>query len=139
MRHFLMEKFLATLNGEKIFLKGCNYLPPAIYPARVGIERYREDFTRLKEGNQNMIRCYRHVAAPDFYRAAAEAGVLVWQDFPLNPDYPAEQAARALTQAGEFARFLGRHPAVVVSSILNISGYEEGRVKPRFPAPAFSG
>jgi|LFRM01.1.fsa_nt_gb beta-mannosidase len=130
VRHFLMEKFLATLNGEKIFLKGCNYLPPAIYPARVGIERYREDFTRLKEGNQNMIRCYRHVAAPDFYRAAAEAGVLVWQDFPLNPDYPAEQAARALTQAGEFARFLGRHPAVVVSSILNISGYEEGRVKP---------
>ncbi|NLZ43992.1 MAG: hypothetical protein GX894_03970, partial [Clostridia bacterium] len=130
VRSFRMQKFLATLNGEKIFLKGCNYLPPAIYPAGVGKERYLEDFSLLKQSNQNMVRCYRHVAAPDFYRAAAEAGVLVWQDFPLNLDYPADQAARALTQAGEFTRFPGRHPAVIVSSILNASGYEERRVKP---------
>ncbi|HHU82906.1 MAG TPA: hypothetical protein GXZ26_07875 [Firmicutes bacterium] len=130
VRCFRMQKFLATLNGEKIFLKGCNYLPPAVYPAGVTKERYREDFSLLKQSNQNTVRCYRHVAAPDFYRAAAETGVLVWQDFPLNPDYPADQSARALMQAGEFARFLGRHPAVIASSLLNVSGYEEGRVKP---------
>lgn len=129
VRSFRMQKFLATLNGEEIFLKGCNYLPPAIYPARIGKERYLEDFALLKQSNQNMVRCYRHVAAPDFYRAAAETGVLVWQDFPLNPDYPADQTAQALAQAGEFARFPGRQPAVVVSTILNASGYEEGRGK----------
>jgi beta-mannosidase len=93
-------------------------------------ERYREDFSLLKQSNQNMVRCYRHLAAPGFYRAAAEAGVLVWQDFPLNPDYPAKQTARVLAQAGEFARFLGRHSAVVAASILNASGSEEGRAKP---------
>lgn len=129
VRRFMMQNFLSTLNGERIFLKGCNYLPPAIYPAGVTKERYREDFSLVRQSNQNTVRCYRHVATPEFYHTAGEAGVLVWQDFPLNPDYPADQTAQALTQVREFSRFTRRHSAIVVCSILNTTGYEQGRAE----------
>ena len=118
-------KFLRHFERGEIFLR-LDYLPPAIYPAGVEKRIIAIFPCSAEQSELSVLRMWR----ARFYRAAAEAGVLVWQDFPLNLDYPADQAARALTQAGEFTRFPGRHPAVIVSSILNASGYEERRVKP---------
>lgn len=133
VRTFAMQGFIPYLNGKRFFIKGSNYLPPALYPGRIDKERYCEDFSLIKKANQNMVRCYRHAGVPDFYRAAAEAGVLVWQDFPLNITYPVAQRAGAFQQIWEFARTLGRYPAVAAWSILNVSGFEGGkREKPGY-------
>ena len=133
IRTFVLQDFIPYLNGKRFFIKGSNYLPPAVYPGRIEKKRYREDLLLVKKSNQNMVRCYRHVGAPDFYRAAGEAGVLVWQDFPVNPTYPVTQNGRALKQVWEFSRTPGRYPAVAVWTIFNTSGFEgRKREKPRY-------
>ena len=43
-------------------------------------------------------RVHNHVAHPDFYRLCAEAGLAVWQDFPLDKKYERNITGVALRQ-----------------------------------------
>lgn len=126
VRTFEMKDLIPHLNGEKLLAKGSNYLPADIYPARVKKDRYEKDMALVIASNQNMVRCYNHIAPPDFYRATDEAGILVWQDFPFRPGYPCQELAEAQYQTSEMVHTLGNHPSVVVWSIYNISGFERG-------------
>jgi len=57
---------------------------------------------------------HAHVDHPALYDAADEAGVLLWQDFPLQWLYRRSVLGPARQQTRDMVRLLGNHPSVVV-------------------------
>ena len=102
------------LNGERVFLRGINYLPSHAYPARASEERLRADASLVREANMNAARVHAHVANEHFYRACDELGLLLFQDFPLQWTHRRSILEPAVAQAGEMARVLRGNPSVGV-------------------------
>jgi len=102
------------LNGERLFLRGINYLPADVYPARASRERLREDASLVREAGMNAARVHAHVAEAGFYEACDEMGLLVFQDFPLQWTHRRSVLGPAVAQAREMARDLRSYPSVGV-------------------------
>jgi len=102
------------LNGERIFMRGINYLPTDAYPARATEERLRADASLVRDANMNSVRVHAHIAEGAFYRACDELGILVLQDFPLQWTHQRSVLDPAVAQAKEMARDLRNHPSVAV-------------------------
>jgi beta-mannosidase len=102
------------LNGERIFMRGINYLPTDAYPARATEERLRADAFLVRDANMNSVRVHAHIAEGAFYRACDELGLLVLQDFPLQWTHQRSVLDPAVAQAKEMARDLRNHPSVAV-------------------------
>ena len=102
------------LNGERTFLRGINYLPTDVYPARSSEERLRADAQLVRGANMNAVRVHAHVAEENFYAACDELGMLVLQDFPLQWTHRREILEPAVAQAREMAGRLRSHPCVGV-------------------------
>jgi beta-mannosidase len=100
------------LNGERIFLRGINYLPSDAYPARATKEHLRADASLVREASMNAVRVHAHVADGGFYEACDELGLLVLQDFPLQWTHRRSVLGPAVAQAGEMARILRGNPCV---------------------------
>jgi len=102
------------LNGERVFLRGINYLPTDVYPARASEERLRADASLVREAGMNAVRVHVHVAERTYYEACDEFGLLVFQDFPLQWTHRRDVLKPAVTQAREMARDLRSYPSVGV-------------------------
>src|SRR5215211_3334815 len=100
------------LNGERIFLRGINYLPSDAYPARAAEELLREHASLVREAGMNAVRVHAHVANGGFYEACDELGLLVLQDFPLQWTHRRSVLGPAVAQAAEMARILRGYPSV---------------------------
>jgi beta-mannosidase len=100
------------LNGERIFLRGINYLPSDAYPARATKKLLRADASLVREAGMNAVRVHAHVSDGEFYEACDELGLLVLQDFPLQWTHRRSILGSAVTQAGEMARTLRGNPSV---------------------------
>ncbi|MBI2845465.1 MAG: glycoside hydrolase, partial [Chloroflexi bacterium] len=114
IRTFEMREWIGYLNGKRIFLKGSNYPPADTRLARMDFPAYQRDLELAKAANLNILRVKAHVEHPAFYRAADEAGVLIWQDFPLQGGYSREVLPSALEQAAGMVRLLYNHSAVAI-------------------------
>lgn len=125
VRTFELRDFIPYLNGERIFIKGSAYLPADIYLAKLRREMFEKDLALAKESNQNALRCYKHIEPAEFYTATDEAGILVWQDFPINPGFPGGQTTEVISQGIEMVKMLYNRASVVVWSVGNLSGYED--------------
>ncbi|HYQ84531.1 MAG TPA: glycoside hydrolase family 2 TIM barrel-domain containing protein, partial [Rubrobacter sp.] len=62
------------LNGERIFLRGINYLPSDAYPARATEELLRKDASLVRGAGMNAVRVHAHVSDSAFYEACDELG-----------------------------------------------------------------
>jgi beta-mannosidase len=60
------------------------------------------------------VRVHAHVSRPELYDAADEAGVLLWQDLPLQWGYARSVRKQAIRQADAAVRLLGHHPSVAI-------------------------
>jgi beta-mannosidase len=60
------------VNGERIFLRGVNYLPSDAYPARATNELLRADAALVREACMNSVRVHAHVSDRAFYDACNE-------------------------------------------------------------------
>jgi beta-mannosidase len=103
------------LNGEPFYPRGSNHIP-TLWLSEYTDDLIAEDLSLMREANLNAMRVCVHVTHPDFYRAADEAGILLWQDFPLQWSYgesPAfyEEAGRQLE---DMVDLLYNHPSVGV-------------------------
>jgi beta-mannosidase len=112
VRSVELRNWKIYLNGERTFLRGVNYLPTDVYPARSSEDRLRADARLVRRANMNAVRVHAHVAEEEFYAACDELGVLVLQDFPLQWTHRREILEPAVAQAGEMARGLRSHPCV---------------------------
>ncbi|NLC53752.1 MAG: hypothetical protein GX770_07280, partial [Firmicutes bacterium] len=124
IRTFTLQNMIPYLNGQRLLVKGSNYLPPAYYLSKVAKEDYQREIALLQQSHQNMVRCYQHVEKPEFYQAMDEAGILVWQDFPLPAGSTFTNLTNLLQQVEAAYNLLGNHPSVSIWTISNQSGFE---------------
>ncbi len=106
------ERWQLTLNGRRLFLRGSNYTPASFYPASLTAEQLQQDASLMVGANLNFVRVHAHVAHPEFYRACAERGILMWQDFPLDKRYDHHIIETAIAQIRQMVSLLAKEPAI---------------------------
>jgi beta-mannosidase len=108
------------VNGQRLFLRGTNYIATQ-WLSEMGEREYRRDVALMRQAHINAVRVHAHVSDRRFYRAADEAGLLVWQDFPLQWGYvdSAEFGDEAQRQVLAMVRVLDKHPSIFAWSLHN--------------------
>ncbi len=101
-----LDKDWVTINETPLFLRGTNIIPTQ-WLANYSTEDARRDVQLLKEANLNAVRVHAHLTHPYFYEACDQAGILVWQDFPLQWGYATDEAftQEAIRQAQAMVKF----------------------------------
>ncbi len=113
-------EFVFKINGEKIFVRGTNWVPLDALHSRD--KRHLKDaILMIKDLNCNMIRCWggNVYEDQDFFNLCDENGVMVWQDFamgctayPQNDDFAAQIRKEAISVVLK----LRNHPSLVLWS-----------------------
>src|SRR5438552_1596543 len=82
-----MSKWVLSVNGERLFLKGSNQGPTRMALGDATAEELAADVALAKGAGLDLLRVHGHVSRPELYDAADEAGLLLWQDMPLQWGY----------------------------------------------------
>jgi beta-mannosidase len=114
LRQLAMRGWVLHVNGERLFLKGADQGPSRMALAEVSADDLRRDVALALDANLDLLRLHAHVSRPELYDAADEAGLLLWQDFPLQWAYARSIRKQAQRQARELVDLLGHHPSVAI-------------------------
>jgi beta-mannosidase len=114
LRALAMRHWVLSVNGERLFLKGVNQGPTRMALADATAEELRRDVALAKGAGLDLLRLHGHVSRPELYDAADEAGLLLWQDFPLQWGYARTIRKQAARQAAAMVDHLGHHPSVAI-------------------------
>jgi beta-mannosidase len=108
------------INGRRMFLRGTNYIATQ-WLSEMTPERFAQDIALMKAANINIVRVHAHVTADDYYRLCDEAGLLNWQDFPLQWGYLEDEefTRNAVRQASDMVNIFYNHPSIIVWSLIN--------------------
>lgn len=122
------------LNGRRIFLRGTNYISSQ-WLSEMTTEKYAFDLALMRRANINVVRVHAHIEAEEFYRLCDEAGLLVWQDFPLQWGYTDDAAfiAEAVRQAKDMVELLYNHPAIMAWSLHNEPPWDAPWMQDKYP------
>ena len=106
------SEFLFKVNGEKIFVKGTNWVPLDALHSR-DRDHLNNVFKMIVDLNCNMIRCWggNVYEDTDFFDLCDKNGVMVWQDFSL--------AGTAYPQDNEFVEKIRKEAISVVIKLRN--------------------
>ncbi|HAQ18574.1 MAG TPA: glycoside hydrolase family 2 [Prolixibacteraceae bacterium] len=113
-------EFVFKINGEKIFVKGTNWVPLDALHCR-DKSHLKETIDLVTDLNCNMIRCWggNVYEDSDFFDLCDSNGIMIWQDFamgctfyPLNTDFQ----DKIRKEAVEVILRLRQHPSVVLWS-----------------------
>lgn len=113
LRSVHMRDFVWRVNGERIFLKGANLAPTDRGLARASAAQVARDVWAAADAGLDLLRVHGHVGRPELYEAADEAGVLIWQDMPLQWRY-GNVRQEAVRQASAAVDLLAHHPSLLV-------------------------
>jgi beta-mannosidase len=113
-RQVALRGWTASVNGERLFLKGATYLPTRAALAEATPEEVRADVASSVDAGLDLLRVHSHIGHPELYEAADEAGLLLWQDLPLHGGYARTLRKQAMRQAREAVDLLGHHPSVAI-------------------------
>ena len=107
-----------VVNGEKIFVKGSNWVPLDAFHSR-DATRLDETLDLVVDLNCNMIRCWggNVYESEAFFRRCDEAGVMVWQDFAFACALYPQTAAfheKVEREAEAIIPLLRNHPSLVL-------------------------
>jgi beta-mannosidase len=114
VRTLELRDYIMLLNGQKLFLRGSNYAPGDYRLASMNPERYEKDISLAIDAHLNILRVHAHVEKAEFYEAADKAGILIWQDFPLQWGYDKKILPEAMHQSGKMIKHLFNHPSVAI-------------------------
>lgn len=111
--------FYVELNGQPVFMKGANYIPPDSFLPRVHHSTYKRIVQDAARAKMNMLRVwgggtYEH---DDFYTLCDEHGILVWQDFMFAcAMYPGDSAfvENVRAEAVDNVKRLRNHPCIAL-------------------------
>lgn len=107
------------INGRAVFGKGSNWVNPSIFPGTITRDTYQPLITLAKQANFNLLRCWGGaiVNKESFFELCDEAGIMVWQEFPLACNvYPDdEEYLKVLDQESRsIISRLKKHPSLVL-------------------------
>jgi len=120
------------LNGVRFFIRGTNIVPE-MWLSRYTPARIAQDIKLLRDAHINGVRVCVHVNREELYDALDRAGIVAWQDFPLQWDYMhsdtfLQEAARQLR---DMIRQFYNHPSIVTWVCQNEStAYNVGVMDP---------
>jgi beta-mannosidase len=111
--------FYFRLNGVPVFMKGANYIPNDIFPARVTPEIYKNVVNTAKISNLNMLRVWGGgiYENNEFYDLCDESGILIWQDFMFAcAMFPDDEAFlnNVKAEARDNIKRLRNHPSIAL-------------------------
>ena len=111
-------EFQFVINGEKIFVKGTNWVPLDALHSR-DQEHLLTTFMMLIDLNCNMVRCWGGNVYEDhtFFDLCDEHGIMVWQDFSLAcASYPQDEVFldKIRREAAVIIPRLRNHPSLVL-------------------------
>jgi beta-mannosidase len=113
MRQIRVRNFIATVNGERLFLKGANYGPTRRAPAEATPAEVAGDVGRAQDAGLDLLRVHGHIGRPELYEVADQKGMLIWQDLPLQWGYK-QVRRQAAEQARQAVTLLGHHPSIAL-------------------------
>ena len=113
LRQVRLRNFIATVNGERIFLKGANYGPARRALGETSGADFERDFALAKDTGLDLLRVHAHVSRAELYDVADRAGMLLWQDMPLQWGY-GQVRRQAVNQSRRAVEVLGHHPSIAV-------------------------
>ncbi|HWE56053.1 MAG TPA: hypothetical protein VG435_11095 [Acidimicrobiales bacterium] len=113
LRHVRVRDFIASVNGERLFLKGANLGPTRRDLASATAADLAGDVRLAVDAGLDLLRVHAHISRPELYEAADRAGLLIWQDLPLQWGY-GRIRKQAVAQARRAVELLGHHPSVAV-------------------------
>ncbi len=89
----------------------------------------------MRQANVNAVRVHAHVEPEALYDACDRAGIMVWQDMPLQWGYAdsPEVERAAVATAREIVRYVGSHPSVFAWCAHNESPWSVPRFKTKYP------
>ena len=113
-RSISWKRRVLFVNGERLFLKGTTLAPTRSALGDASEAELRADIDTAKVAGLDLVRVHAHVSRPELYRAADEAGMLVWQDFPLRWGYARGIRKQAKRQAAAMVDMLGHRPCIAI-------------------------
>jgi len=141
------------LNGVRFFIRGTNIVPD-MWLGHYTPQRISQDVKLLRDAHVNGVRVCVHMNRHELYEAFDRAGIVAWQDFPLQWDYThadvlMQEAARQLR---DMIRQFYNHPSIITwvcqneSTAYNVNvldpflarvGAQEDSSRPVRPVSAF--
>jgi beta-mannosidase len=129
--------FLLIVNGERVLVRGANWIPDHAFVTEIDRERYASRIDDAVEANINLLRVWGGglYESDDFYELASEAGLLVWQDFLFAcAAYTEDEwlAGEVEAEAREQITRLSQHASLAIwnGNNENIWGYIEWGWRP---------
>jgi beta-mannosidase len=114
LRQVRLRSWVASVNGERLFLKGSNHGPTRMAIAEASPQELARDVELAGEAGLDLLRIHAHITRPELYDAADEAGLLLWQDLPLQWGYARGIRKQAVQQAAAAVDLLGHHPSIAI-------------------------
>ncbi|MGH9117420.1 MAG: glycoside hydrolase family 2 protein [Acidimicrobiales bacterium] len=114
LRQVDLRDWVCRVNGERLFLKGTNYGPTRAAIADAAADEIGRDVDLMVGAGLDLVRVHGHIGRPELYDATDRAGLLVWQDLPLQWGYARSVKSQAVRQAEEAVKLLGHHPSIAV-------------------------
>lgn len=122
VRAVALDGWQISVNGQRLFARGLNWVPADSFPGRLRPERYAELLVLARESGANLLRVWggglREKQA--FYDLCDELGLLVWQEFPFAcmflGAYPRDGAylGRVEAECSAIVRQLRHHPSLAL-------------------------
>ncbi|MEV7404502.1 glycoside hydrolase family 2 protein [Streptomyces sp. NPDC091267] len=111
--------YTLVINGERLFVRGVNWIPDDALITRVDAPRYRRRLEQAAAAGVDLVRVWGGGIYEDeaFYDACDELGLLVWQDFLFAcAAYPEEEPLRSEVEAEarENVVRLMAHPSLIL-------------------------
>jgi beta-mannosidase len=77
------SRWAIVINGERVWVRGVNWIPDDCFPSRVDRTRYAARLGQAVDANANLVRVWGGgiYETDDFYELCDDLGLLVWQDF----------------------------------------------------------
>lgn len=114
LRTVEVRDWIWAVNGERLYLKGANQGPTRMALAEATPEELAGDVALAVDTGLDFLRIHGHITRPELYEAADEAGLLLWQDLPLQWGYSRTVRREARRQAREAVDLLAHHPSLFV-------------------------
>lgn len=109
-----LRNWICQVNGERLFLKGTNQGPTRMALGDAPAAELARDVGLARDAGLDLLRVHGHISRPELYAAADAAGLLLWQDLPLQWGYDRSVRKEAARQAERAVDLLGHHPSVAI-------------------------